>query len=257
MLSGKNAIITGIARGIGLEIGKKFLREGATVAGCDINQERISISREELKKYGKIEIFNCDVSKLSDVHSFIESAVRFFGDRRIDILVNNAGIAIFSYFEDISEEIWKRTLDTNLTGVFNLCKAVVPLMKENKKGVIVNMSSTNGFLAEAGLAHYNASKAGIILLTKTLALELGKYNIRANSICPGFIFTELLRDSGIPESVVVEYTKKIPLARVGKPEEVANAFAFLASDEASYISGTELVVDGGQISQEASPQNEL
>lgn len=256
MLSGKNAIITGIARGIGFEIGKKFLLEGATVAGCDINQEKIPIARNELRKYGKIEIFECDVSQSSEVNRFVESSIRFFGTRKIDVLINDAGIASFHRFEDISEETWKRTLDVNLTGSFNMCKAVVPIMKENKKGVIVNMSSTNGFLAEAGMAHYNASKAGIILLTKTLALELGRYGIRAVSVCPGFIVTDLVREQ-IPEKVMLEYTKDIPLGRVGNPEDVANAFAFLASDDASYISGTELVVDGGQLSQETSPQNEL
>jgi len=131
-----------------------------------------------------------------------------------------------------------------------MCKAVVPIMKENRNGVIINMSSTNGILGEEGLIHYNASKAGIILLTKTLTIELGKFGIRSVSVCPGFILTEIQKEGGVPKEVIDNYIKKIPAGRVGKPEDVANVFAFLASDEASFITGSEVVVDGGQICQE-------
>ena len=249
-LEGKTAIVTGCGRGIGFEISKKFLLEGATVAGCDINQKNMDIVKNELQVHGKFETFKCDVSNFSEVSAFVDSAVSFFGKHRVDILVNNAGIGTFMKFVDIGPELWQRTLDVNLTGAFNMCKAVVPIMIENGSGVILNMSSTNGLLAEEGLSHYNASKAGIVLLTKSLALELGKHGIRAVSICPGFILTEIQREAKLPEEMIQNYINKIPIGRYGKAEDVANAFVFLASNDASFITGSELVVDGGQICQE-------
>jgi 3-oxoacyl-[acyl-carrier protein] reductase len=249
-LSGKNVIVTGCGRGIGFEIAKKFLEEGSKVFGCDIERNRMEKASNSLIKFGEFKMIDCDISSQKNVEQLVKDAINFFGERRIDVLANNAGIAPFSMFEDVTIDTWKKTLDINLTGTFNMCKAVTPIMKENNKGVILNMASTNGILGEEGLIHYNASKAGIILLTKTLALELGKYGIRAVSICPGFILTELQKEGGLPEEVIANYSKKIPLGRVGNPREVANAFAFAASDEASFITGSEIVVDGGQICQE-------
>ncbi|MEM0271876.1 MAG: SDR family NAD(P)-dependent oxidoreductase [Thermoprotei archaeon] len=249
-LEGKNAIVTGCARGIGYSIARKFIEEGARVFGCDINEERISAANRSLDQNKNFLVVRCDVSKPDEVERFIAQACEFFGSDRIDVLVNNAGIAIFRRIEELTYDVWAKTIDVNLTGVFNMCKAVIPLMKKNRKGVIINMSSTNGILAEEGLAHYNASKAGIILLTKTLALELGKYGIRAVSVCPGFILTDIQKEGGLPDEMIQNYVKKIPLGRLGKPDDVASAFVFLASDEASFITGTELVVDGGQICQE-------
>ena len=249
-LKGKNAIVTGCGRGIGFEIAKKFLEDGCRVFGCDIEKSRIENAGNLLRKFGDFEMIYCDISDHESVDHFIKAAVDYFGERRIDILANNAGIAPFSMFEDLTLGTWKRTLDVNLTGTFNMCKAVTPIMKEKHHGVIVNMASTNGILGEEGLIHYNASKAGIILLTKTLAIELGKYGIRSVSICPGFILTELQKEGGVPEEVIKNYIKKIPTGRVGTPRDVANAFAFAASDEASFITGSEIVVDGGQICQE-------
>jgi 3-oxoacyl-[acyl-carrier protein] reductase len=249
-LKGKNAIVTGCGRGIGFEIARKFLEEGCRVFGCDIDIKRIENAREKLGHYGKVEIVKCDISNEDSVREFIKQSISFFGEKKIDILANNAGIAPFGLFEDLNLDTWKRTIDVNLTGTFNMCKAVVPIMKENRNGVIINMSSTNGILGEEGLIHYNASKAGIILLTKTLTIELGKFGIRSVSVCPGFILTEIQKEGGVPKEVIDNYIKKIPAGRVGKPEDVANAFAFLASDEASFITGSEVVVDGGQICQE-------
>ena len=249
-LKGKNAIVTGCGRGIGFEIAKKFLEDGCMVFGCDIDKNRVETAKEILSKSGDFDMMSCDISSKESVDHFIKAAIDYFGERRIDVLANNAGIAPFSMFEDITLDTWKRTLDVNLTGTFNMCKGVTPIMKENHHGVIVNMSSTNGILGEEGLIHYNASKAGIILLTKTLAIELGKYGIRSVSICPGFILTELQKEGGVPEEVIKNYIKKIPAGRVGTPRDVANAFAFAASDEASFITGSEIVVDGGQICQE-------
>ena len=166
------------------------------------------------------------------------------------MLANNAGISRFEPFLEITDGNWNDTLAINLTGVFLCSQVVAAEMKGQGSGAIVNMGSTNGILGEEGLAHYNASKAGVILLSKTMAIELAPHNVRVNSVCPGFILTELQIESGMSEETIRDYTSQIPLNRYGRVEEVAGAFAFLASDEASFITGTELVVDGGQTCRE-------
>jgi len=246
-LNGKNAVITGCGRGIGLEIAKRFLQEGAIVVGCDVNEKHIENATKLLSKYGKIKIFKCDVSRYEDVQNFIKKAIDFLGEDRINILVNNAGIAKHTKFEDLTPEIWNNTIAVNLTGQFNTCKAVIPTMIKQRNGVILNMSSVNGIFAEGEMIHYDVSKAGILLLTKGIAWEFAKYNIRSVSICPGIISTELVKESGMTDEAEKEFTKKIPLGRFGTVEEVANTYVFLASDEASYITGTEIIVDGGQM----------
>jgi 3-oxoacyl-[acyl-carrier protein] reductase len=189
-----------------------------------------------------------DVISREEVEELVRRAKRALG--RIDVLVNNAGVALYERFLEITDKDWNDTLAVNLTGVFLCSQVAAREMKERGSGAIVNMASTNGILGEPGLAPYNASKAGVVLLSKTMAIELAPHNIRVNSVCPGFILTDLALEGGMSEEEVRDYTSKIPLNRYGRVEEVANAFAFLASDEASFITGTELVVDGGQICQE-------
>ncbi|MDQ0338312.1 3-oxoacyl-[acyl-carrier protein] reductase [Caldalkalibacillus uzonensis] len=247
-LQNKSAIVTGAGRGIGKAIAKKFLQEGAKVVICDINEEWLTESKKELSSFGEVYSILTDVTQRQDVEQLVSFTKERFG--RIDILANNAGIARFELFLETTDKNWNDTLNVNLTGVFLCSQVVAREMKEQKSGVIVHMASSNGILGEAGLAHYNASKAGVILLGKTMAIELAPYNIRVNSVCPGFILTELALEGGMSEETVKNYTSKIPLNRYGKVEEVANAFCFLASDEASFITGTELVVDGGQLCQE-------
>jgi 3-oxoacyl-[acyl-carrier protein] reductase len=247
-LEGKSAIVTGAGRGIGKAIAGRILQEGAGVLICDLEPERLEVAREELAGFGTVHSEVVNVTSREEVERLVRRAKDEFG--RIDILANNAGISRFEPFLEITDENWNDTLAINLTGVF-LCSQVVAMeMKDQESGAIVNMGSTNGILGEEGLAHYNASKAGVILLTKTMAIELARYNIRVNSVCPGFILTELQLESGMSEETIRDYTSLIPLNRYGRVEEVANAFAFLASDEASFITGTELVVDGGQTCQE-------
>lgn len=248
-LAGKRAIVTGSSRGIGFEIAKKLLEEGAIVAGFGTSENSISRARDTLSAIGKAEMFVCNVADFNSVKEFVEKAVTFFGERKIDILINNAGIAITKEFVDLDFELWEKTMDINLTGIFNVSKLVVPLMISQKSGVIINMASTNGLRGEEGLLHYNVSKGGVILFTKTLALELAKYNIRVVSVCPGLIATDILRGAYTQKALDV-YLTKIPLGRLGTPRDVANACAFLASDDASFITGSELVVDGGQIARE-------
>jgi 3-oxoacyl-[acyl-carrier protein] reductase len=247
-LEGKSAIVTGAGRGIGKAIARKFLEEGAGVLICDVDRDRLEATREELATHGEVLAEAADVTVREEVEVLVGQARGAFG--RIDILVNNAGIARFERFLEITDKDWNDTLAVNLTGVFLCSQTVAKEMRKQGSGAIVNMASTNGILGEAGLAHYNASKAGVVLLSKTMAIELAPYNIRVNSVCPGFIFTELALEGGMSEEEVQAYTSHIPLNRHGRVEEVANAFAFLASDEASFITGTELVVDGGQTCQE-------
>jgi 3-oxoacyl-[acyl-carrier protein] reductase len=247
-LQGKAAIVTGAERGIGKAIARKFLQEGAEVLICDLDPGRVEDARGELAALGAVHGEVANVASREEVEELVGRARREFG--RIDVLVNNAGIALYERFLEITDRDWNDTLAVNLTGVFLCSQVVAREMKERGSGAIVNMASTNGILGEPGLAPYNASKAGVVLLSKTMAIELAPHNIRVNSVCPGFILTDLALEGGMSEEEVRDYTSKIPLNRYGRVEEVANAFAFLASDEASFITGTELVVDGGQICQE-------
>jgi 3-oxoacyl-[acyl-carrier protein] reductase len=247
-LEGNSAVVTGAGRGIGRAIARKLLQEGAKVYICDLDGDRLTDAREELSALGTVRSEVVDVTVREEVEDLVGKARAAFG--RIDILANNAGISRFEEFLEISDKNWNDTLTINLTGVFLCSQVVAREMKKQGSGAIINMASTNGILGEAGLAHYNASKAGVVLLSKTMAIELAPYNIRVNSVCPGFILTDLQLESGMAEEEIREYTSRIPLNRYGRVEEVANAFAFLASDEASFITGTELVVDGGQICQE-------
>lgn len=247
-LQGKAAIVTGAGRGIGKAIARKFLQEGAEVFVCDVDGDRLEDARRELASLGTVHGEAANVPSRDEVEELVGRARVALG--RIDVLVNNAGIARFGRFLEITDKDWNDTLAVNLTGVFLCSQVAAREMKDQGSGAIVNMASTNGILGEPCLAPYNASKAGVVLLSKTMAIELAPYNIRVNSVCPGFILTDLVQEGGMSEEEIRDYTSKIPLGRYGRVEEVANAFAFLASDEASFITGAELVVDGGQISQE-------
>jgi 3-oxoacyl-[acyl-carrier protein] reductase len=247
-LQGEAALVTGAGRGIGKAIARKFLHEGAEVLICDQDGDRLEDARRELAALGTVHAEVADVTSREEVEELVGRARGTLG--RIDVLANNAGISRFEEFLEITDKNWNDTLAINLTGVFLCSQVVAKVMKEQGSGAIVNMASTNGILGEPGLAHYNASKAGVVLLSRTMAIELAPHNIRVNSVCPGFILTDLQLESGMSEEEIRGYTSKIPLNRYGRVEEVANAFAFLASDEASFITGTELVVDGGQICQE-------
>lgn len=248
-LPGKRAIVTGAGRGIGKAIARKFLEEGARVLICDIVPARVTQAVSDLSSLGQIEGLAGDVTDPAFCQALIARARERFGG--LDVLVNNAGVAVFEPFLEHSIETWDRTLQVNLTAVFALSQLAARLMVEQGAGgAIVNIASTNGHVGERGLAAYNASKAGVVLLTKTIAIELAPYNIRANCVSPGFILTELAREAGADEDFIREYTKKIPLRRYGRPEEVANLVAFLASDESSFITGESVIIDGGQLAEE-------
>lgn len=238
----KVAVITGGAAGIGRAAVEKFAREGAAVAIWDVNEvqgkelELILLHEGFAAKFTRV-----NTAKYDEVEAATKAVIAQFG--RIDILVNNAGITRDASLQKMTAENWQQVLDVNLTGVFNCTKAVTPGMIAQNSGVIINTSSIVGLYGNYGQSNYAATKSGVIGLTKTWARELGKNNIRVNAVAPGFIATDMINT--IPEKVITSMQEKVPLRRLGTPEDVANLYAFLASDEAAFISGTVISVDGG------------
>jgi 3-oxoacyl-[acyl-carrier protein] reductase len=247
-LKGKVALITGGAAGIGKATAKLFVEQGATICICDIND---TAGLETAKELG-CEFSRVDVSDRKAVQIWVDTVASQFG--KIDILINNAGIlrdALFVKVKDgdlvkqMTEEAFDSVVSVNLKGVFNCTQAVAPHMIRQGSGSIVNASSVVGLDGNFGQTNYVATKAGVVGMTKVWARELGRLNIRVNAVAPGSIVTEMLES--MPENILSEWKKHQPLGRFGQPEEVAYAYLFLASDEASYISGAVLRVDGAMV----------
>ena len=236
LLEGKKAVITGAASGIGFAVAKRFSEEGAETVLVDINADALERAKDNIPNSSR---FICDVSNEEDVASLKERV----GD--IAILVNNAGISRDSLIIRAKTEDWEKTLSVNLTSVFLLSRAFARGMMRARYGKIINISSVIALMGNAGQVAYGSSKAGIIGLTKSLAKELAARNICVNAIAPGFIETPMT--DALPEDVVENYKKLIPLARFGRPEDVANAALFLASNLSDYITGVILRVDGGMV----------
>ncbi|MEP7374676.1 MAG: SDR family oxidoreductase [Chitinophagaceae bacterium] len=241
----KHVLITGAARGIGLEIARHFAKEGAVLSLIDRDADTLIAAMKELKT-GDAAAYSyaIDVTKRQDVFETVQKADQL---QPIDILVNNAGIAFETPFLNITETEWKQVIDINLNGIFLVAQAVCRCMALRKKGVVINMSSKNGLDGEFGYAHYNASKGGIIMLTKTVALELAHLGIRVNAVCPGYLQTPMSMEIDSPVFVRDFVDRYIPLGRPGKVEDIAPLFLFLAGDESSFITGQIFIADGGQL----------
>jgi NAD(P)-dependent dehydrogenase (short-subunit alcohol dehydrogenase family) len=249
MLKNRVALITGGSSGIGMAIAERFLREGAKVMITGRSKKRCDAIQKQLETIGAdaVDSATGDVSKWDDVRGIVEKTVSRFG--RIDILVNNAGIYLEKRIEETTEDEWDRVININLKGVFLCCKEVYPHFKKQGCGTIVNMSSDSGVSGNLDEAAYCASKGGVTNLTRAMALDYAKENIRVNAICPAVINTPMLqREVDIQEDKEA-YLKEMdgmhPVGRIGRPEEVAFAVLMVASDEASFITGANISVDGG------------
>jgi 3-oxoacyl-[acyl-carrier protein] reductase len=245
LLENKIALITGASRGIGRGIAIEFAKQGASVAFTyNSSAEAANELEQELAAFGiKAKGYQSNAAQFDAAQNLVDEVIKEFG--HIDILINNAGITRDNLLMRISEEDFDKVIEVNLKSVFNLTKAVIRPMMKQRSGSIINMSSVVGVKGNAGQTNYAASKAGILGFTKSVALELGSRNIRCNAIAPGFIETEMT--DKLDEKTVQEWRNAIPLKRGGKPQDVANACVFLASDMSAYITGQTLNVDGGML----------
>lgn len=241
-LENKIAIITGGADGIGKAGAIKFAENGATVIIWDMNEEAGHHTVREIESAGgKAQFYKVNVAKYGEVEHAVNQVISSEG--KIDILVNNAGITRDSSLKKMTPEQWDQVIAVNLTGVFNCTKLVSEQMVAKNYGRIINTSSVVALYGNFGQTNYVATKAGVIGMTKTLAKELGRKGITVNAVAPGFILTEMVKK--MPEDVLKMMESKVPVGRLGKPEEIASIYLYLASDEAAYINGTTISVDGG------------
>ena len=243
LLKGKVALITGAARGIGKAVALKFAENGADIAFTDLEINETALATiAELEAYGvKVKAYVSNAASFDETNAVVAQVLEDFG--QIDILVNNAGITKDGLMMRMSEEQWDAVINVNLKSAFNFIHAVVPAMARRRCGSIINMSSVVGVSGNAGQCNYSASKAGLIGLAKSIAKEMGARGIRANSIAPGFIITEMT--AKLSEEVREKWAETIPLRRGGTPEDVANVALFLASDLSSYVSGQTIHCCGG------------
>jgi 3-oxoacyl-[acyl-carrier protein] reductase len=235
------AIVTGGAQGIGYATVRKFLAEGAAVALCDVRADAVEGALASLDAGGAASGHVVDVTRREQVDAMVADVRRRHG--RIDVLVNNAGITLDARLQKMTDDQFDKVIAVNLKGTYNCAQAVVDTMVEQGSGVILNASSVVGVYGNFGQTNYAASKFGVIGFAKTWARELGPKGIRCNAVAPGFVATTILNT--IPHKVLEQMTERVPLRRLGTPEDIANVYAFLASDEASYINGAVIEVAGG------------
>lgn len=244
-LKNRIAVITGGAQGIGLAAAEKFATEKAQVVIWDVNATKGEEAVAQLQKKGiNIHFYQVDITRFESVEQAAQVLIK--NHSRVDILINNAGITRDATLLKMTPEQWQQVIDVNLSGVFNCTKALAPFMVQQQYGRIINTSSVVGLYGNFGQTNYVATKAGIVGMTRVWARELGRKGITVNAVAPGFIATEMIKT--VPEKVINMVIEKTPLGRLGTPEDIANAYLFLASDEASFINGAVLSVDGGFIS---------
>jgi meso-butanediol dehydrogenase / (S,S)-butanediol dehydrogenase / diacetyl reductase len=240
MLSGKVAVITGAGSGIGAATARRFAQEGATLVLSDLNE---ATGRELAREVGAAAFVPVNVTDPAQVEALMQTAVDRCG--ALHVVCNNAGIGSYGKAPDLEIETWRQVVDVDLTAVFYGCKYAIPHLRNAGGGAIVNTASISGLFGDYGLLAYNAAKGGVVNLTRTVAIDHARESIRVNCVCPGPIDTPLLRPLlGVP-GLEDAYNECIPMGRVGKPEEVAAVITFLASDDASYVTGAAFVVDGG------------
>jgi NAD(P)-dependent dehydrogenase (short-subunit alcohol dehydrogenase family) len=244
-LDGKAAIVTGAASGIGQAMALALAAEGARVTAADVNLDGLTATAA--KATGTIRLQRCDVSRSDDVRSVVEETVKAFGG--LHVLCNNAGISIPNRVTELSEADWDRTLAVNLKGVFLGCKYGIPAMLRSGGGSIINTGSVNSLVAEPYLSAYCASKGGVLMLTKEIALDFAREGIRCNCVCPGWVDTPIntphAEMMGGLDKVLASLPEWQPIGRQGYPKEIASVVVFLASDESSFMTGSAVVVDGG------------
>lgn len=243
-LKGKRVIITGAGSGIGKTIARQFAEAGAIIAVCDVKEESAQIVAKEIEIIGaKAIAYKIDVGNFTEVNEIVEKIVQDFGT--LEILINNAGITKDTLLLRMKEEDFDNVIRVNLKGAFNFTRACIKYLLKERWGRIINIASVIGEMGNIGQANYAAAKAGIIGFTKSVAKEVASRNITVNAVAPGYIKTPMTEN--LPDNVKQEYIKLIPLGREGTPEDVANLCLFLASEEASYITGQVIRVDGGML----------
>lgn len=241
-LQGKVSIITGSGRGIGRATALKFAAEGARTVVCDLDKASVDAVVAQIKSSGgEARGYLVDVTQRSSIDEMVAGVKASYG--RIDTLVNNAGVVQDARMVNMTEEQFDKVIDVNLKGTYNCAKSVIDTMLSQQSGVILNASSIVGIYGNFGQTNYAASKWGVIGMAKTWAREFGRKGIRAIAVCPGFVETDIIKD--IPDNVLQAMIDKVPMGRLGKPEEIANTYAFLASDEAGFINGAVIEVGGG------------